>query len=202
MSNPPTAGQLADAIRSYYALMPAGPAGNFPGSNSHGFGIPAGAKNKEAAWEFIKWAMSKDTLRRIALDWRLSETDYHTMRVAAASFGAHIAEQSIGRLRVADWLLAEDPQVPPWPEEETGGHHHLCTTRMSDDPKRGVVDRNCRVHGVPNLYLGGSSVFATAAGRYLGAEVKGERGATSLQLGSSWNTVPRRRSRAKVKNAN
>jgi multiple sugar transport system substrate-binding protein len=51
-----------------YALMPAGPAGNFPGSNSHGFGIPKGAKNKEAAWEFIKWAMGKDMTRRIALE--------------------------------------------------------------------------------------------------------------------------------------
>ena len=45
-----------------YALMPAGPRGNFPGSNSHGFGIPAGAKKKEAAWEFIKWALSKETV--------------------------------------------------------------------------------------------------------------------------------------------
>jgi multiple sugar transport system substrate-binding protein len=51
-----------------YALMPAGPAGQFPGSNSHGFGIPLGAKNKRAAWEFIKWAMSKDVLRRICLE--------------------------------------------------------------------------------------------------------------------------------------
>ena len=50
-----------------YSLMPSGPAGNFPGCNSHGFGIPLGAKNKEAAWEFIKWAMSKETLRKIAL---------------------------------------------------------------------------------------------------------------------------------------
>jgi multiple sugar transport system substrate-binding protein len=51
-----------------YALMPAGPAGNFPGSNSHGFGIPAGARNKEAAWEFIKWSMGKEMTRRIALE--------------------------------------------------------------------------------------------------------------------------------------
>ncbi len=51
-----------------YALMPAGPAGNFPGSNSHGFGIPLGSQKKEAAWAFIQWAMSKQTLRKIALD--------------------------------------------------------------------------------------------------------------------------------------
>ena len=50
-----------------YGLMPSGPAGNFPGSNSHGFGIPLGSKQKAAAWEFIKWAMSKETLRKIAL---------------------------------------------------------------------------------------------------------------------------------------
>ncbi|MCY4452392.1 MAG: extracellular solute-binding protein [Immundisolibacterales bacterium] len=51
-----------------YGLMPGGPAGNFPGSNSHGLGIPVGSKNKRAAWEFIKWAMSKETTRRIALE--------------------------------------------------------------------------------------------------------------------------------------
>jgi multiple sugar transport system substrate-binding protein len=48
-----------------YALMPAGPAGTFPGSNSHGLGIPAGAKNKDAAWAFISWAVSKQTIARI-----------------------------------------------------------------------------------------------------------------------------------------
>jgi multiple sugar transport system substrate-binding protein len=58
--------QVAETVR--YALMPGGPAGNFPGSNSHGFGIPKGAQNKEAAWEFIKWAMGKEMTRRIALE--------------------------------------------------------------------------------------------------------------------------------------
>jgi multiple sugar transport system substrate-binding protein len=51
-----------------YSLMPAGPAGNFPGSNSHGLGIPAGSRKKEAAWEFIRWALSKEMLARIVND--------------------------------------------------------------------------------------------------------------------------------------
>lgn len=51
-----------------YALMPEGPRGNFPGSNSHGLGIPAGSRRKEAAWEFIKWALSKEMLNRIVAD--------------------------------------------------------------------------------------------------------------------------------------
>ena len=41
------------------------------------------------------------------------------------------------------------------------GFHHMCTTRMSADATTGVVDANCRMHTVDNLWLGGSSVFAT-----------------------------------------
>jgi choline dehydrogenase-like flavoprotein len=37
----------------------------------------------------------------------------------------------------------------------------MCTTRMSVDPATGVVDTDCRVHGMTNLYIGGSSVFPT-----------------------------------------
>ncbi|MBA3891154.1 MAG: hypothetical protein H0X64_11565 [Gemmatimonadaceae bacterium] len=37
----------------------------------------------------------------------------------------------------------------------------MGTTRMSDDPTQGVVDRDCRVHSVDNLYVAGSSVFPT-----------------------------------------
>jgi choline dehydrogenase-like flavoprotein len=41
------------------------------------------------------------------------------------------------------------------------GFHHMGTTRMHDDPRQGVVDANCRVHGIGNLFIGGSSVFPT-----------------------------------------
>ncbi|WP_164658457.1 GMC oxidoreductase [Tropicibacter sp. Alg240-R139] len=40
--------------------------------------------------------------------------------------------------------------------------HSLGTTRMSDDPRQGVVDRNCAVHGVAGLYAIGGSVFPTS----------------------------------------
>jgi choline dehydrogenase-like flavoprotein len=33
---------------------------------------------------------------------------------------------------------------------------------MHRDPRYGVVDENCRVHGMQNLYVAGSSVFPTA----------------------------------------
>lgn len=40
-------------------------------------------------------------------------------------------------------------------------HHNMGTTRMSEDPELGVVDGNCKVHGIANLFIAGSSVFPT-----------------------------------------
>lgn len=102
-------------------------------------------------------------LRRVLLEWHLTEADYHTMRMTTLAFGAHLAEQGIGRLKLRDWLLQDTPRLP---EIGSGngmiaGRQHMCTTRMSSDPKAGVVDGNCRVHGMANLYVGGSSVFST-----------------------------------------
>jgi choline dehydrogenase-like flavoprotein len=49
-----------------------------------------------------------------------------------------------------------------WTPALDGGHHHMGTTRMSADPAHGVVDADCRVHGVANFYVAGGSVFATS----------------------------------------
>ena len=38
----------------------------------------------------------------------------------------------------------------------------MGTTRMTDVPKQGVVDANCKVHGINNLYMAGSSCYPTA----------------------------------------
>jgi choline dehydrogenase-like flavoprotein len=42
-------------------------------------------------------------------------------------------------------------------------NHHIGTTRMSESSKTGVVDKNCKVFGVSNLYIAGSSVFTTSS---------------------------------------
>lgn len=100
-------------------------------------------------------------LRRVALDWRLAEQDILTMRASVVAFGAHMADQNIGRARMAPWLEADTPSFPGIDDDEVGGKHHMGTTRMSASPETGVVDANCRLHEVSNLYIGGSSVFAT-----------------------------------------
>lgn len=101
-------------------------------------------------------------LNRIALNWQFQEIDRHTARVAMRSFAALLAAQDRGRIRPPGWLLEDDWNAGMQAGDIIGSYHHMCTTRMSDDPRTGVVDRNCRVHGISNLYIGGSSVFATA----------------------------------------
>ena len=64
---------------------------------------------------------------------------------------------ALGRLQ----LQFEEDDLD-WPDSPAGVCHHMGTTRMHDSPKRGVVDADCRVHGLANLYAAGSSVFPTS----------------------------------------
>ena len=101
-------------------------------------------------------------LRRIAFDWQLGEIDLRTMQTAVLELGAHYAEQGIGRVQAQDWLLGDTIDLPGMDSgHRVGGHHHMCATRMATDPREGVVDADCKVHGVSNLYIGGSSVFSS-----------------------------------------
>ena len=42
----------------------------------------------------------------------------------------------------------------------------MGTTRMHDSPREGVVDRDCKMHGMSNLYVAGSSVFPTVGANF------------------------------------
>ncbi|WP_323015349.1 GMC family oxidoreductase, partial [Devosia sp.] len=65
-----------------------------------------------------------------------------------------VGAAGIGRLR----LGIDDP---PQFDGVFTGYHHMGTTRMHDDPAQGVVDAHCKVHGLANLHIAGSSVFTT-----------------------------------------
>jgi choline dehydrogenase-like flavoprotein len=49
-----------------------------------------------------------------------------------------------------------------FPDSTNAGWHHMGTTRMSNNPKTGVVDANCKVHGIANLYVAGSACYPTS----------------------------------------
>jgi choline dehydrogenase-like flavoprotein len=92
----------------------------------------------------------------IELDWQPSEKTLDSVQRAVAVLAREFGRSGFGRV----FSYAHAPVNLPsaWPQV-TGGHHHMGTTRMHPDPRYGVVDSNCRVHGVPNLFVAGSSVF-------------------------------------------
>ena len=49
-----------------------------------------------------------------------------------------------------------------FPKQTKGGYHHMGTTRMGENEREGVVDRDAKVFGVNNLFVAGSSVFSTS----------------------------------------
>lgn len=90
------------------------------------------------------------------LHWRKSQLDLKTVHTAGRLLGDYLMRHDIGRLRLDPWLLGQ----ADYPENDRlAGNHHLGGTRMSSDPAMGVVDKNCRLHGISNLYIAGSSVF-------------------------------------------
>ncbi|MEZ5700999.1 MAG: GMC family oxidoreductase [Burkholderiaceae bacterium] len=77
----------------------------------------------------------------------------------------------LGRLLQQEFMKAGLPALlmEDWLADDGGGHagvidmgHTAGTTRMASDPSRGVVDADCKVHGVEGLYVAGASVFPTS----------------------------------------
>ncbi|MDO8178873.1 MAG: GMC family oxidoreductase [Undibacterium sp.] len=108
---------------------------------------------------------NKDALGipRVQVDWKLGSAVQHTLDRTLA-----IIAEEIQLTGVADVKLDPCIEGKPWPSslEKEGTWHHMGTTRMHDSPKQGVVDRDCKVHGMTNLYIAGSSVFPTAGANF------------------------------------
>ena len=92
---------------------------------------------------------------RVFLDWVYSERDMANLERSIAALGDALGAEGKGRVR---WPVARSQLLSIL----NASRHHMGTTRMSPDPDNGVVDENCRIHGVLNLYVAGSSVFPTS----------------------------------------
>ena len=97
---------------------------------------------------------------RVVLDWRLTELEKRSYRKLIETIGVACGITGVGRVRLHEWL--HDENDASWPEHLAGGWHHMGTTRMHVNSKEGVVDEHCKVHGIGNLYIAGSSCFPTA----------------------------------------
>ncbi len=97
-------------------------------------------------------------MQRIAVDWRYTQGDIRTVRVAAEALAADLALSGCAR-------LSFDPASVEACAMQDGayGGHHIGTARMADTAAQGVVDAECQVHGMRNLFVSGSAVFPTSS---------------------------------------
>jgi choline dehydrogenase-like flavoprotein len=90
-------------------------------------------------------------LHRLILDWRIPESVHQTLYRLQARLGEALERQGLG-------TLEPGTDVPRY----TDASHHMGTTRMAATSRTGVVDSDCRLFGVRNLYVAGSAVFPSA----------------------------------------
>jgi choline dehydrogenase-like flavoprotein len=90
--------------------------------------------------------------RTAVLHWRWSAEDRRRVTRARDLYADAFAKAGYATLAGGDWDAGQPRMIG-------GNHHHLGGTRMSRDARDGVVDPDCRVHGVRNLFVAGSSVF-------------------------------------------
>jgi choline dehydrogenase-like flavoprotein len=95
---------------------------------------------------------------RIKIDWRYLPEDVRTVSRSLEILARDFAASGIGRLNY-DAALVETEMT----RYGAYGGHHIGTARMGSDPRSSVVDANCRLHAVRNLYVAGSAVFATSS---------------------------------------
>ncbi|TCL02124.1 ABC transporter substrate-binding protein [Sodalis ligni] len=103
LGDPATSRTLKTA---HFGPMVSGPKGRFPGMAVHALGIPAGSKNKEAAWAFIQWALSKPlTQRAVQAGYgsptRRSDIDSAAYRSKQVINGVDLAQLSLDAIEQA-----------------------------------------------------------------------------------------------------
>ena len=95
---------------------------------------------------------------RVILDWRLTPLLRTSLVAFARAVRGEFQRVGLGAVNLYPWLLTENDQCTDRMQDV---YHHMGTTRMHADPRHGVVDADCRVHRIENLYIGSSSVFPT-----------------------------------------
>ncbi|MDA8231595.1 MAG: GMC family oxidoreductase [Magnetospirillum sp.] len=91
--------------------------------------------------------------RRLRIDWRTSAQDHDNVVATYRLMKERLLASGLGDLVFDEAQLRSDFGAI--------GGHHIGTARMADDPSLGVVDPDCRVFGVDNLYIASAAVFPT-----------------------------------------
>jgi choline dehydrogenase-like flavoprotein len=100
-------------------------------------------------------------MRRLEVDYRISDLDIQSIYRAHILIDRQLRKQGCGYLTFSQ--KNENRVVEDIRRQLGVGGHHIGTTRMSREPSTGVVDSECRIHGVSNLFVASSSVFPTSS---------------------------------------
>ena len=95
---------------------------------------------------------------RASIDWKVGVLEAKSLMRAARTLRDEFARIGLPAPKLVDWIEREEPETARLIDMA----HSMGTTRMSTDPMTGVVDTDCRVHGVEGLYVAGGSVFPTS----------------------------------------
>lgn len=149
----PLAADIAGFVKDQHLLR--GEQEPRPGSTYFGWVLVHGEQSPNPESR-VTLADETDALgmRRARLDWRLREQDKRSLMRLGELVAGRLGVHGHGRVR----FLASDEDL--WSRTQWS-FHHMGTTRMHADPRLGVVDADCKVHGVDNLFVAGSSVFPT-----------------------------------------
>jgi choline dehydrogenase-like flavoprotein len=95
---------------------------------------------------------------QLRIDWRYGADDIASVDRTLALVASELERTGAGRLEVDRDTLEEDLL-----RFGAYGGHHIGTARMGTDPRTSVVDADCRVHSVRDLYVAGSAAFPTSS---------------------------------------
>jgi choline dehydrogenase-like flavoprotein len=126
-----------------------------------GFSFTARTETAPLASNRITLEEERDALgmHRVRLHWRPGSLERVTVERTMQLLAEEIGRLDVGRVRINELLMEDDAR---WSENLSWFGHHLGTTRMSSGPASGVVDADCRIHGVRNVYVASGSVFPTS----------------------------------------
>ncbi|EWY39915.1 hypothetical protein N825_04855 [Skermanella stibiiresistens SB22] len=112
----------------------------------------------------IMLGADKDALGypKMVLDWRFQDLDKRTILRTQKLLSEQFGALGLGRIQVEF-----ENESDPWPRGIDSSAHFMGSTRMNLDPRRGVVDGDCKVHGIDNLYVAGGSVMPTSGATML-----------------------------------
>jgi choline dehydrogenase-like flavoprotein len=123
--------------------------------------------------------------RQLRVDWRYTSLDIETVAKSFELLQADLAERKTATLTLAE----NEPDIETVVRRDGAyGGHHIGTARMGASPATGVVDRNCKVFGVNNLFVAGSAVFPTSSQANPTLTIV----ATALRLAEHLGTIARR----------